>query len=78
MIGDGIKQLTSAMEYILNEKNAKKDLLQYTEKDKITVIPFSSNVIDVWQVQDGTDTYELLKNIKNYNQQVQLIYMILQ
>lgn len=64
MSGDGIKQLTSAMEYILNEESAKKDLLQYTSKDKITVIPFSSDVITAWQVQDGTNTSELLKNIK--------------
>lgn len=65
MIGDGIKELTAAMEYILNEENAKKDLLQYTSKDKITVIPFSSNVIDIWQVKDGTNTKELLNNIRN-------------
>lgn len=32
MIGDGIEELTSAMEYILNEETAKKDLLQYTRK----------------------------------------------
>lgn len=64
MIGDGIKELTSAMEFILNEENAKKDLLQYTSKDKITVIPFSSNVIDTWQVQDGTNTEGLLNNIR--------------
>lgn len=64
MIGEGIQELTSAMKYILNEEVAKKDLLQYTSKDKITVIPFSSNVIDVWQVDDGSDTFELFKNIK--------------
>lgn len=64
MIGDGIQELTSAMKYILNENATKKDLLQYTSKDKITVIPFSSNVIDIWHVDDGRDTFELFKNIK--------------
>ncbi len=65
MIGDGIEELTSAMKYILNEESAKKDLLQYTEKDKITVIPFSSNVIDVWKVSNATDTADLIHNIEN-------------
>lgn len=64
MIGDGINQLTSAMEYILTEETAKKDLLQYTKKDKITVIPFSSNVLDTWQTEDGTQTKELLAQIQ--------------
>lgn len=64
MIGDGITQLTSAMEYILTEETAKKDLLQYTEKDKITIIPFSSNVLDTWQTEDGTQTEELLTKIQ--------------
>lgn len=64
MIGEGIEELTSAMEYVLNEESAKKDLLQYTEKDKITVIPFSSNVIDIWQTSNATDTTELINNIK--------------
>lgn len=67
MIGDGIQELTSAMKYILNEENAKKDLLQYTSKDKITVIPFSSNVIDTWQTQDGTNTDDLIHKIINQN-----------
>mgnify|MGYP003291624010 CR=1 FL=1 len=61
MSGDGYKQLTSAMKYILNEESAKKDLIQFTEKDKITVIPFSTNVLNIWQVTDGTNTEELLK-----------------
>ncbi len=64
MIGDGISQLTSAMEYILTEETAKKDLLQYNEKDKITVIPFSSNVLDTWQTENGTQTKELLTQIQ--------------
>ena len=64
MIGDGIKQLTSAMEYILTEEKAKADLLQYTEKDKITVIPFSSDVLSVWQTEDGTKTEELISQIQ--------------
>ena len=63
MYGDGYEELTQAMEYILDEKKAKKDLLQYSEKDKITVIPFSTNVIDVWKTNNGIDTSELIDNI---------------
>lgn len=62
MSGDGYTQLKDAMSYILTDK-AKKDLLQFTEKDKITVIPFSTNVINTWQTENGADTKELLNNI---------------
>ena len=49
----------------IKKEEAKKDLLQFNEKDKITVIPFSTDVIDTWQVTDGTDTQELLNQILN-------------
>ncbi|MBP3596672.1 MAG: VWA domain-containing protein [Clostridia bacterium] len=65
MQGEGYEQLVDAMEYILNEKQAGKDLLQFSEKDKISIIPFSSDVIDIWQSEDGSNTSELLKNIRN-------------
>lgn len=63
MNGDGYKQLNKAMNYILDEEEASKDLLQFTEKDKITVIPFSSHVINVWETDSGTDTELLISNI---------------
>ena len=62
MSGKGYNQLTDAMEYILTER-ASKDLLQYTDKDKITVIPFSTDVIDVWNTTNGIETGQLLNNI---------------
>lgn len=65
MQGEGHKQLVDAMEYILSEEQAGKDLLQFSEKDKISVIPFGSKVIDIWQIEDGSRTNELLKNIRN-------------
>ena len=65
MYGNGYTELTDAMKYILTQEEAKKDLLQFNEKDKITVIPFSTDVIDTWQVTDGTDTQELLNQILN-------------
>lgn len=63
MYGDGIEELTNAMEYILTYDNAKKDNLQFSKNDKITVIPFSSEVINVWNTDSGYETNELLKNI---------------
>ena len=63
MSGDGYEELTAAMEYILDEEKAKKDLLQYAEKDKITVIPFSTNVIDIWETNNGINTRFLINNI---------------
>lgn len=65
MYGAGYQELTDAMKYILTQEEAEKDLLQFTEKDKITVIPFSTNVIDTWQTTDGTNTQEILTNILN-------------
>ena len=63
MKSEGYEELLNATEYILTEELAGKDLLQFTEKDKITVIPFSTNVIDIWNTQNGADTLELRNKI---------------
>lgn len=63
MQGSGNSQLVDAMRYILNENLAKKDLLQFTEKDKITIIPFSSNVLGTWSTEDGLSTNALINKI---------------
>ena len=65
MQGTGHRQLVDAMKYILDKDQASKDLLQFTEKDKITVIPFNRKVIEVWQVKNGENTDTLVKNIEN-------------
>ena len=64
MSGEGEDQLKDAMEYILDKEKASKDFLQFTDKDKITVIPFSSSVIDVWTCENGNDTERLIYDIK--------------
>ena len=64
MYGAGYESLVNAMEYILTQENAEKDLLQYTEKDQIAIIPFSSYVLDTWYTIDGSKTDELLRLIK--------------
>lgn len=62
MYGSGYDELTNAMRYILTDE-AANDMLQFSEKDKIDVIPFSSNVIDKWSTNNGTNTQMLLNNI---------------
>ena len=62
MWGEGIKQLRSAMNYILTDA-AAADLLQFTNKDKIDVITFSSDVSDAWKTEDGTKTGDILEKI---------------
>ena len=64
MNGSGYNELVSAMEYVLDEKKASENLLQFSENDKITVIPFSSKVLDVWNVDSGTESQKLLEKIK--------------
>lgn len=64
MEGEGITELIHAMEYILNEEKAGKDLLQFSKNDKITVIPFNKENIDVWETSTGTQTEEIIRKIK--------------
>lgn len=66
MYGTGETQLKEAMEYILTYEEASKDKLQFSNYDKITVIPFSSKVLNVLH-NTGNDTTELLKSINNQN-----------
>ena len=66
MQGNGKQQLVSAMEYVLNEEQASKDYVQFSEEDIIYVLPFSSNVLDTWGPVNGNYTYELLNTIKGY------------
>ena len=63
MYGSGIDELVEAMDYILDYDKASEDKLQFSKYDKVTVIPFSSKVIDVWSA-DGQDTDLLRDKIK--------------
>ena len=59
MYGEGIKQLMSAMDYILSDE-AENDLLQFSKKDKIEVIPFGTEVMGKWTTTNGTTTETIL------------------
>lgn len=65
MSGDGYNQLKEAMEYILTEEKSSNDMLQFTSKDKISVIPFNGYILGKWHTDDGSNTKELLDNISN-------------
>ena len=64
MKGDGYNQLMDAMDYILDETKASRDLLQFTANDRITVISFSTYPNEPWRCTNGADTAELLSKIK--------------
>ena len=63
MYGDGYEELVKAMEYILDKDRASADSIQFTSKDKITVIPFASDASETWGTNDGSSTQELINNI---------------
>lgn len=62
MIGRGNQELLEAMDYVLTEK-AAEDFIQFSENDKIDVIPFGSKVQGVWSTKNGKETTKLLENI---------------
>ena len=64
MYGSGEQQLENAMSYILDENQASKNLLQFSNKDKISVIPFSGKILAKWNTTNGTNTSSLINNIK--------------
>lgn len=66
MYGSGKEQLVDAMKYILDYDQASKDNLQFSEFDKITVIPFGTNVYGIWNSVSGHDTIKLIESIDEY------------
>lgn len=63
MQGIGHDELISAMEYILNYETASIDLIQFSKKDKITILPFSDYVLDEW-FSYGNNTNTLIDKIR--------------
>lgn len=67
MYDRGITELRSAMDYILDYNKASADELQFSDKDKITVITFSTEVNNVWSTDNGKDTAQLISDVDNAN-----------
>lgn len=64
MYGNGIKELRNAMKYILTEADV---LISFTDKDKIDVIPFGSDILATWSTSKGLSKNTILNNINNLN-----------
>ena len=63
MYGDGINELIESMNYILDYEKASKDNLQFSNKDKITVITFNGDVDTIYPTKTGDKTNEVIDNI---------------
>jgi Ca-activated chloride channel family protein len=64
MAGDGIKQLTSAMDYILDNEKTSDDFLQFSGADSVTVLGFSYE-IKGWKTGMGDELYTLRSFVRN-------------
>ena len=67
MSGSGVRELRDAMEYILDYDQASKSQLQFSKKDKITVITFGSTVTNIWNTDNGLETTNLISKINSLN-----------
>ena len=64
MDGEGIQELREAMDYILDYEKASKDMLQFSEKDKISIIAFNHEY-KYLGTKYGKDTNEVINTINN-------------
>ena len=65
MYNKGLAELKDAMNYILDYETASKDNLQFSDKDKITVITFNSEVDKIFDTKYGNDTSSVIKDINS-------------
>lgn len=61
----GKTSLVEAMNYVLDEEKASQSFIQYSDKDIIIVIPFSSDVINVWRSEAGENRHTLMNEIRS-------------
>ena len=66
MYGNGEEELEDAMDYILDYEKAKEEKIQFSEKDKIIVIPFGSSNKGTYE-SDGRSTSYLISTIRDFN-----------
>ncbi len=63
MYGKGLKELKEAMNDILDYEISRKDMLQFSNQDKITLITFNENVERIYDTKFGNETGEVIENI---------------
>ncbi len=56
MSGSGLSELKEAMYYILDQEKAGEDNLQFSDKDKISIITFNDQVERVFPTRFGSET----------------------
>ena len=64
MDGNGIQELREAMDYILDYEKASKDMLQFSAKDKISIISFNHDY-EYLGTSYGNDTASVINKINN-------------
>ena len=64
MDGEGIYELREAMNYILDYEKASKDMLQFSDKDKISIIAFNHSY-EYLGTKFGKDTEDVINVINN-------------
>ena len=67
MDGDGIKELKDAMNYILDYDTASKAKLQFSDKDKITIISFNKTVANIYSTRYGNQTDLAIRDVNSLN-----------
>ena len=65
MYGDGNHELVDAMDYILDVEKASKNMLQFSYKDKVSIVLFATDILDIYTTNNGTDTKSMINVIKN-------------
>lgn len=65
MSGDGVAQLTDAMQYILTHERAAADFIQFGSNDKICLVPFDSTPRRLYE-GSGEDTDGLLYALSTF------------
>jgi Ca-activated chloride channel family protein len=64
MSGEGIRQLYSAMDYILDNEKTSADFLQFSGTDSVTVLGFSGRITG-WETSTGDKLYTLQRFVRN-------------
>ena len=65
MYGEGNSELVDAMDYILTDR-AAQDLIQFSNEDKIDVLPFATEVGEGWSTSKGLSLENILDEVKKH------------
>ncbi len=66
MEGEGLEELKEALSTLLDQNKAQQYLLQASNEDKIVIIPFNDQVLDIWQADQLSQYSALMKQVEDY------------